>query len=159
MMNDSSRSPMLILLLTICVALLVSLNGCLVGPDYERPGVEVPKNWKSLDSADSKKGPRMVTEVLPEAQWWEAFESDELSWFIELALRKNHDVREAAFRVLEGRASIVSAEPPSILNLALADFGARLGSRRPYSQGKREMESRNFLSRVPILVWVGQPLI
>ena len=48
------------------------------------------------------KGPRLVTEILPEAGWWEAFENDELSWFIGMALRKNHNVREAAFRVLEG---------------------------------------------------------
>ena len=89
--------------------LLLSVSGCLVGPDYERPEVEVPTEWKALDSADPERGPRMVTEILPEAEWWEAFENDELSWFIGMALRKNHNVREAAFRVLEGRANIVSS--------------------------------------------------
>ena len=81
----------------------------MVGPDYERPELEVPTDWKSLDSQESEKGPRVITEILPEAEWWEAFENEELSWFIEQALRKNHNVREAAFRVMEGRANILSA--------------------------------------------------
>ena len=87
----------------------LSLGGCLVGPDYERPEVEVPTDWKSLGEQDSEKGPHVVTEILPEAEWWEAFENEELSWLIEQALRKNHNVREAAFRVMEGRANILSA--------------------------------------------------
>ncbi|MDX1412151.1 MAG: TolC family protein, partial [Nitrospirales bacterium] len=108
-MKKNPRPPVLNKYAIIGFILLFSVSGCLVGPDYERPEVEVPTEWKALDSADPERGPRMVTEILPEAEWWEAFENDELSWFIGMALRKNHNVREAAFRVLEGRANIVSS--------------------------------------------------
>ena len=88
---------------------ILSVGGCMVGPDYQRPEIEVPTDWKSLDTQGAETGPHVVTEILPEAEWWEAFENEELSGFIEQALRKNHNVREAAFRVMEGRANILSA--------------------------------------------------
>ena len=126
-MNNSPEPPALIVYLFISFILLTTLNGCLVGPDYERPELEVPTEWKALESVDPEKAPRMVTEILPEAEWWEAFENDELSWFIGMALRKNHDVREAAFRVLEGRANIVSAGASLYPQFSLNGFWTQVG--------------------------------
>lgn len=108
-MSDISRIHVPMLSVIGGLTCMLSLGGCLVGPDYERPELEVPNEWRSLDAQDSEKGPRVVTDILPEAEWWKAFENEELSWLIEQALIKNHNVREAAFRVMEGRANVLAA--------------------------------------------------
>ena len=143
MMIDSPGSRALIVQVIMGFTFMLSLGGCLVGPDYERPELEVPTDWKALESVEPGKGPRLVTEILPEAEWWEAFENEELSRFIEQALRKNHDVREAAFRVLEGRANIVSSGaslyPQFNLNGGRRrwEFGARAPPHRHPSPSRR----------------------
>ena len=108
MINSPRPQALTVSVIPVC-AFMLSISGCLVGPDYERPELEVPTEWKSPEYQDPDLGPHIVAEVLPEAEWWGAFENDELSWYIELALRKNHNVREAAFRVMEGRANILAA--------------------------------------------------
>ena len=108
-MNDCINTRPLMWHMIGSLAFLVSLNSCLVGQDYERPELEVPSDWKALDSQGPDQEAHLLTEVVPEAKWWGAFENEELSGFIEQALRKNHNVREAAFRVMEGRANVLSA--------------------------------------------------
>ncbi|MGQ0811946.1 MAG: efflux transporter outer membrane subunit [Nitrospiraceae bacterium] len=80
------------------------LSGCLQGQTYQRPVVAVPANWDNLAT-----GLSVSTQKLPEANWWQAFRNEELSGLIERALEHNHDVRRAALRVLEGRATVLSA--------------------------------------------------
>jgi multidrug efflux system outer membrane protein len=143
-MIESPGSTVLIVRVIIGLTLLVGLNGCLVGPDYERPELEVPTAWKALESVDPEKGPRMVTEILPEAEWWEAFENEELSRFIELALRKNHDVREAAFRVLEGRANIVSSGASLYPQFNLDGSWTEVGLSRTLFPGETDDGSPRF---------------
>ncbi|MGH7409582.1 MAG: efflux transporter outer membrane subunit [Candidatus Methylomirabilis sp.] len=90
--------------------LLVTLAGCMLGPNYQRPAQDVPRTWDAMTARESSNGGvRVSTEKLPEADWWREFQNDELSGLIELALRNNHDVRRAAFRVLEGRAITIAA--------------------------------------------------
>ena len=108
-MNDFVRTRPLILHMLGGLTFLASLSACLVGQDYERPELEVPTDWQALESQSPDQGTHLLTESLPEAEWWGAFENEELSGFIEQALRKNHNVREAAFRVMEGRANVLSA--------------------------------------------------
>ena len=139
---------------------ILSLGGCLVGPDYQRPEIEVPTDWKSLDTPGAESGPHVVTEILPEAEWWKAFENEELSGFIEQALRKNHNVREAAFRVMEGRANILSAGASLYPQLGCECFGATGSSfRNTFPRGDREWEPRSWVLRGLILAWAGLPWI
>src|SRR5271166_6050741 len=69
---------------------LVAIAGCTVGPDYLRPVVDTPPEWrieypKATEVADTK--------------WWEQFGDPVLNELIETALRENRDVRIAAARV------------------------------------------------------------
>ena len=48
-------------------------------------------------------------EEVPEVSWWQGFHNDELNQLIEQALERNHNVREASYRVLEGRALALAA--------------------------------------------------
>ncbi len=51
----------------------------------------------------------VASDKMPEADWWQAFHNQELAQFIERALSRNHDVRRAVSRVLEGRAAVTTA--------------------------------------------------
>jgi NodT family efflux transporter outer membrane factor (OMF) lipoprotein len=54
-------------------------------------------------------GVALSTARLPEANWWREFQNEELNGLIEQALDRNHDVRRAASRVMEGRAALMAA--------------------------------------------------
>ena len=91
------------------VVVAISLQGCLLGPDYQSPDLEVPKDWGEMSlNKDSSHLPVSMGEM-PEVTWWQGFRNDELNQLIETALERNHDVREASYRVLEGRALALAA--------------------------------------------------
>lgn len=77
----------------LAVAVGLALGGCAsVGPDYERPAVEVPVNWQmSIQQANE----------LANTRWWEQFQDPVLNELIQMALQDNKDVKIAAARVEE----------------------------------------------------------
>jgi NodT family efflux transporter outer membrane factor (OMF) lipoprotein len=85
------------------------MTGCLLGPDYHTPDLEVPKDWGGGSLAGDSSHLTVSMDKVPEVSWWEGFQNDELNQLIEQALERNHDVREASYRVLEGRALALAA--------------------------------------------------
>ncbi|MCA9470617.1 MAG: efflux transporter outer membrane subunit [Nitrospirales bacterium] len=88
---------------------LLSLSGCLVGPDYRPPSVDVPSDWNVMTLNGDSTAVPISSHAVPDAAWWQAFENEELSRFITLAVENNHDLRQASFRVMEGRALTIAA--------------------------------------------------
>ena len=86
--------------------LVISITGCLQGQPYARPAIETPADWSRMASGPLAAG---ASDKTPEADWWQAFQNQELTQFIERALAQNHDVRRAVSRVVEGRASVTTA--------------------------------------------------
>lgn len=82
------------------------LSSCVQGQDYQRPAVDVPDGWSRM-THDTETA--TAQDHQPEAEWWKAFQNDELTGLIERALQQNHDVKRAVARVIEGRASVMSA--------------------------------------------------
>ncbi|MFC4526948.1 efflux transporter outer membrane subunit [Dyella halodurans] len=78
------------LTLMMLAAASVALAGCMVGPNYQRPTVETPEQWR----IDLPKAEEVVN-----TKWWEQFGDPVLNQLIETALRDNLDVRVAAARV------------------------------------------------------------
>lgn len=66
------------------------LAGCMVGPDYRRPAVDVPQTWRFED-----KEARDVANTI----WWEQFDDPVLNQLIRSALQENKDLQIAAARV------------------------------------------------------------
>jgi multidrug efflux system outer membrane protein len=83
----------------ITVALLL-LTGCAVGPNYKRPPVTVPAEYRGL-APDS--GPQAAPS-LGDEKWWTIFQDQQLQALIREALSQNYDVRIAATRVLQAQA-------------------------------------------------------
>lgn len=78
--------------------LLLALTGCMVGPDYKRPPLDVPEEYRDETAAEESAA------SLADEKWWEVFQDPELTRLIETALEQNYDLRIAAARVLQARA-------------------------------------------------------
>ena len=83
----------------------VALCSCVQGNDYQRPSVDTPNSWGTLSSVPTT----VSLDHGPEAAWWKTFQNEELTDLIEHALQHNHTVKGALARILEGRASVMSA--------------------------------------------------
>ena len=94
---------------------LAMLAGCAVGPNYSRPSVPAPPQFRGAEgTGDAKSSP---STSLADTKWFDLFHDDALKQLVETALRQNFDLRIAAERVLQGRAQmgvIQSARLPNI---------------------------------------------
>jgi multidrug efflux system outer membrane protein len=82
--------------LAAALAIFALAPGCAVGPDYERPAVEVPADWHW-----KKAEPRAAA---PRGPWWKIFRDAELDRLEELAAAQNQDLAAALARAAEARA-------------------------------------------------------
>jgi len=78
----------------VVTALLVC--GCAVGPNFMRPWVNTPDNFRN---APTSADPASFADL----PWWQVFRDDRLQNLIQLALANNHDLRIAVSRVEQAR--------------------------------------------------------
>ncbi len=87
---------------TIAIAAAaVLLAGCTVGPNYKRPQVAIPENFRAPSPL-----PAPQAASLADLKWFEVFHDQQLQSLIRTALAQNYDLREAVARVEEARASL-----------------------------------------------------
>ena len=91
---------------TVGVILLVAffLTGCMVGPDYKRPTTEVPQSYKSTNGLGEWKE-AVPLDHIPKSAWWEVFGDEELNGLERRALSANQNLKAAAERVQQARAT------------------------------------------------------
>lgn len=78
-------------IIILCFVFL--LAGCaVVGPDYQRPDIQTPGQWRFKEDQ---------ARTLINARWWEQFNDPVLNSLIEIALKENKDVLIAAARIEE----------------------------------------------------------
>ncbi|MEA2264408.1 MAG: outer membrane protein multidrug efflux system, partial [Acidobacteriaceae bacterium] len=82
-------------------ALLLTLSGCKVGPNYQRPAVDVPGQYRGLAPGIGSAGNN-----LSEMKWESVFPDEVLQGLIREALTNNYDIRIAASRILQAQASV-----------------------------------------------------
>jgi multidrug efflux system outer membrane protein len=82
--------------------LLIPLFGCRVGPNYQRPSVSVPGQYRGLapDLGDQSGAP------FAEMKWESVFEDKTLQELIKEALTNNYNIRIAAAHIVEAEASL-----------------------------------------------------
>ena len=84
--------------LALLAACLAGLSGCAVGPDYQRPAIDVAAAYRGATSAAT------ATPSLGDQDWSQVFTDPVLAELIMIGLANNHDLRVAAARVDEYRA-------------------------------------------------------
>ncbi|MDY0056412.1 MAG: efflux transporter outer membrane subunit [Methyloversatilis sp.] len=93
MMPAALRTPLAL----ACAALL---SGCMVGPDYVRPTVDLPAQYAPAQDA---------APVAVARGWWKQFNDDTLNTLVERALADNADVQRAAARIEQADALLREA--------------------------------------------------
>jgi len=79
------------------IIILATLSACTVGPDYVKPEVDIPDEWRySIEDASGTVN----------SLWWKQFDDPVLDALIHEALINNKDVRIAAARVEEFAARV-----------------------------------------------------
>jgi len=78
-------------------ALAMTAAGCRVGPNYERPKLEPPVQYRG-------QAGQAAAESLVDATWWQVYQDDALAGLIREGIANNLDLRLAAARVVEARA-------------------------------------------------------
>lgn len=79
----------------------VLLTGCTVGPNYKRPPVAVPTAFRAPEPLPGQQAASFA-----DSKWFEVFHDNQLQELIKVALVHNYDLRDAAARVDEARASL-----------------------------------------------------
>jgi multidrug efflux system outer membrane protein len=77
------------------------LSSCAVGPNYVRPTVPTPANFRAPEPL-----PAPQAESLADLKWFEIFNDEELQFLTRTALKQNYDLRDAVARVEEARANL-----------------------------------------------------
>src|SRR5580704_8568104 len=77
------------------------MAGCTLGPNYQRPAVQIPQNFRAPDPL-----PPPQATSLADLKWFEVFRDEKLQELIRAALTANYDLRDAVARVEEARANL-----------------------------------------------------
>ena len=105
------------------------LVGCSVGPDYKRPELSIPDDFRGR-APDAPTG----AESLGDVGWWQIFQDETLQLLIRMALAENYDLRIAAARVLDARARVTinrSFQFPDLSASGSAPYTYLPGDRAP----------------------------
>ncbi len=85
------------------LVLLLSLCGCKVGPNYKRPALDVPGQYRGTAPNLPQQpagGP------FGEMQWPAVYQDEALQALLKEALTNNYDIRIAASRIMQAQASL-----------------------------------------------------
>jgi outer membrane protein, multidrug efflux system len=81
----------------VAVAASVALTGCVVGPNYERPKLPTPPQYRSAEATSQAQS-------LADATWFQVFDDPALQTLVREAIENNLDLRVAVAHVEEARA-------------------------------------------------------
>ena len=104
----------------VVAGLAALLAGCTVGPNYQRPPLDVPQSFRNPEQPQAA-APAGNALSIGNEKWWTVFQDAELQKLIRTALEKNYDVRIAATRILQAQAQVGiarSQEFPQISGVA-----------------------------------------
>ena len=94
------------------LTLTVFTCGCMVGPNYKRPMINVPSTYlgappqETGQLAEGSEQPQSSEQSFGDQKWFEAFQDPQLQELIRTALKQNYDVQIAAARILEAQAQL-----------------------------------------------------
>jgi multidrug efflux system outer membrane protein len=83
---------------------VILLGGCALGPNYKRPAVASPTNYRFATSLN--------TNSLADLPWWQVFKDPLLQDLIGTALTNNYDLKQAVARVEQARQQVIVTRSP-----------------------------------------------
>ena len=101
------------------VFLALLLGGCMVGPDYRRPALDLPAAFTEPDVA---KAPMAVPQ-----KWWTLYDDATLNALVDEGLTRNADIRLAVARVEEAEGLLREAHATLLFPLVNGNAGVNRG--------------------------------
>jgi multidrug efflux system outer membrane protein len=95
--------------ISTAVVLLLSLSGCKVGPNYQRPPLTVPDQYRGVAptvTTQQPPTPPQPTEDFAQMKWFSVFQDETLQALIKEALVNNYSLRIAATNILQASANL-----------------------------------------------------
>jgi multidrug efflux system outer membrane protein len=123
--------------LSALLAVAVSVGGCTVGPDYHRPDVTPPKDFRS-QVAPAEAG------SLADLPWWQVFNDKALQGLITQALANNYDLKVAVARIEEARAQVAIVHADYLPQVGYQASAAREKSFIPLPQLQGNVTYNSF---------------
>ena len=96
-----SRNSSLLRLIAL-TALAASISGCMVGPDYQRPGVYINQDFMNVDSEKNITNESPVELI----SWWDRFNDPTLSSLVYMGVSDNLSLKQYAARIYQYQAQI-----------------------------------------------------
>jgi NodT family efflux transporter outer membrane factor (OMF) lipoprotein len=85
---------------TLCLIALACAGCSPIGPDYARPELEIPSNWKALPGANPALWKvAEPSDSLPKDKWWTSFNDKTLNQLIERCLENNNTLQASLARL------------------------------------------------------------
>lgn len=111
-------------LLISSVILLAVLSSCMVGKKYTRPEVAAPQSWIGQNNYIN------TPDSINNLKWFNIFNDEVLNSLIDTALKYNHNLVNAAFRIEQARAAYGIAKADLLPSVGYS-AGAELNSASP----------------------------
>src|SRR5262245_22700491 len=115
--NVCAFSLCLCALVSLCLLLLL-VPGCLVGPNYRRPNINAPTDFRGASARQQ--------DSIANLPWWEIFKDETLKELVKSALANNYDLAAAVARVEQAREVAAQAKSdyfPHLNYLSILSFG------------------------------------
>lgn len=129
----SPKTPIVTLLLGLGWA-----GGCRVGPNYKRPDVQPPTQYRSVPQA------QQATDSLGDRKWVEVFQDKVLQALVQEALANNRDLRVAAQRVLAADGQ---------LSATRSALFPQIGARGEAAQQRRDGSALSLANGLGTVSW------
>jgi multidrug efflux system outer membrane protein len=113
----------------IILLVAVSLTGCMMGPDYKRPSVDVPQTWRFEDKE---------AKDVANTAWWEQFNDPVLNELIQDALKENKDLKIAAARIEQFVGRMETTRAPLFPQIGAGGFAGRQRTSEVYGATQLE---------------------
>ena len=115
--------------LIIASVLPLTLTGCLLGPDYQRPELALPSQYNVSDATSTRASADTQTARSPvNPKWWTLFGDATLDQLVQQAIQDNADVQIAFARIGMAQALAVQAGAALYPTLNLTASGTRATS-------------------------------
>lgn len=79
------------------------MAGCVVGPDYRKPAIDVPNQFRSQIAVSDAAS-------FADLPWWSVFRDERLQGLIKSALANNNDLKVAVARIEQARATVAEVQ-------------------------------------------------
>jgi len=109
---------------TLLLFLVIFITGCAVGPDFKKPDVETPEEYRNDRSLQVDT---VLTDSLINLQWWKLFGDPILDTIVEIVLEENKDILIAASRMEQARATLGFVKADALPRLDI-EAGASRGN-------------------------------